>query len=275
MTANNLPLRLYYRLDEAAQLLGCTESDLIHWGAVGTAQLLVNFIDPVAAYVVLDDENPILDYDSGNKWFSAEVIGTGPLLAVSEKVPGCEVNPNGFCIHGWWIVSPRELAMIELNHKRGADGSFVVWRDAGFVRHHNGYLAGAAIGDMVEAYIDLEEHAAASQLFIAAHHLRGLTSAQNVSAPQTSVPDRLPAASAYASFESHAGQAPYLAQLISACHQFWSTYDPEDPTTAPTNAEVQDWLSAQGVAERVAEVMAQILRPEGLPSGPRRHKRRG
>lgn len=39
MTANNLPPLLYYRLDEAAQLLGCTESDLIHRGAMGEIDL--------------------------------------------------------------------------------------------------------------------------------------------------------------------------------------------------------------------------------------------
>lgn len=42
MTANNLPPRLYYRLDEAAQLLGCTERDLIHLGAQGKILIAAN-----------------------------------------------------------------------------------------------------------------------------------------------------------------------------------------------------------------------------------------
>lgn len=45
MTADNLPPRLYYRLDEAAQLLGCTESDLLHWGANEEIALLIHVND--------------------------------------------------------------------------------------------------------------------------------------------------------------------------------------------------------------------------------------
>jgi predicted GNAT family acetyltransferase len=44
-------------------------------------------------------------------------------------------------------------------------------------------------------------------------------------------------------------------------------YDPEKPATAPTNDDVSDWLEKRGVAKRVAEVMAQILRADGLKAG--------
>ncbi len=60
-----------------------------------------------------------------------------------------------------------------------------------------------------------------------------------------------------------------LKKLSSAARQWWSTYDPEDARTAPTNNEVTAWLESQGVAKRVAEVMAQILRADGLATGPR------
>lgn len=61
-----------------------------------------------------------------------------------------------------------------------------------------------------------------------------------------------------------------LVRLREAAHEFWSTYDPDQPSTAPKNEEVTDWLVSKGVSKRVAEVMAQILRADRLPTGPRK-----
>lgn len=61
-----------------------------------------------------------------------------------------------------------------------------------------------------------------------------------------------------------------LKKLALAADRFWNLYDPSDPTTAPTNEQVSDWLREQGVATRTAEIMATILRADGLSTGPRR-----
>jgi hypothetical protein len=61
-----------------------------------------------------------------------------------------------------------------------------------------------------------------------------------------------------------------LRKLAVAAQRFWSNYDPSDPSTAPTNQQVTDWLKGQGVSERTAEIMATILRADGLPTGPRK-----
>ncbi|ABB75475.1 hypothetical protein SAMN05216403_12327 [Nitrosospira multiformis ATCC 25196] len=61
-----------------------------------------------------------------------------------------------------------------------------------------------------------------------------------------------------------------LRKLGGAAQRFWSNYDPSDPTTAPTNQQVIDWLKGEGVSERTAEIMATILRADGLPTGPRK-----
>ena len=61
-----------------------------------------------------------------------------------------------------------------------------------------------------------------------------------------------------------------LRHLAAAAKRFWKNYDPSDPTTAPTNDQVIDWLVEQGVPQRIAEVMATILRAGGLPSGRRK-----
>lgn len=60
-----------------------------------------------------------------------------------------------------------------------------------------------------------------------------------------------------------------LRKLAAAGEKFWTLYDPEEKSTAPTNKQVIGWLTEQqGVSKRVAEVMATILRADGLPPGP-------
>ena len=61
-----------------------------------------------------------------------------------------------------------------------------------------------------------------------------------------------------------------LGILAEAVDVFWIRYDPEDKSTAPTNSQVIAWLTKRGVARRMAEVMATILRADGLPPGPRK-----
>jgi hypothetical protein len=61
-----------------------------------------------------------------------------------------------------------------------------------------------------------------------------------------------------------------LRKLAAAAQRFWRNYNSADPTTAPTNQQVIDWLKGQGVSERTAEIMATILRADGLPTGPRK-----
>ena len=63
-----------------------------------------------------------------------------------------------------------------------------------------------------------------------------------------------------------AHETDLLRKFAEAGKKFWSNYKPTDPTTAPTNASVSKWLSAErAVVDRTAEVMAQILRADGVP----------
>jgi hypothetical protein len=64
-----------------------------------------------------------------------------------------------------------------------------------------------------------------------------------------------------------------LRELAAAANKFWVNFDSADPTTAPTNAEVEKFLIDRGVSGRMAEYMAQMLRADGLRPGPRRGSR--
>lgn len=67
-----------------------------------------------------------------------------------------------------------------------------------------------------------------------------------------------------------------LLRKLAEAAELWKpvsqggNYDPDDNTTAPTNEMVKERLLKAGVAVRVCEVMAQILRADDLPKGPRR-----
>jgi len=63
-----------------------------------------------------------------------------------------------------------------------------------------------------------------------------------------------------------------LRLLADAAKRYWENFDPSDPTTAPTNEDVKQFLNNRGVSTRTAEVMAQILRADGLRPGPRPEK---
>lgn len=61
-----------------------------------------------------------------------------------------------------------------------------------------------------------------------------------------------------------------LEHLEAAAKHFWVNHDPGDPSTAPTNSQVIEWLEQRGVSNSLAKAMATILRQDGLPTGPRR-----
>lgn len=60
-----------------------------------------------------------------------------------------------------------------------------------------------------------------------------------------------------------------LEILAEAARAWWSNYDPADHTTAPTHDEVIPWLISKGITKRKALIMASILRPRNIPTGPR------
>lgn len=69
-----------------------------------------------------------------------------------------------------------------------------------------------------------------------------------------------------------------LLRLLAEVGQFWKpeseggNYDPADPTTAPTNEQIEAWLKERRVSIKVREVMATMLRADDMPSGRRRLK---
>lgn len=66
-------------------------------------------------------------------------------------------------------------------------------------------------------------------------------------------------------------QTKELLLLALAADRFWKNFNPLDPSTAPTNNQVIDWLiQSEGATEVAAKRIATMLRPETLPTGRRK-----
>ena len=63
-----------------------------------------------------------------------------------------------------------------------------------------------------------------------------------------------------------------LGHLEAAARRYWGeNYVPSDATTASTNATVSEWLQKERkVSRTMADSIASMLRPDGLPTGPRK-----
>lgn len=62
-----------------------------------------------------------------------------------------------------------------------------------------------------------------------------------------------------------------LGHLEAAAQRYWTTFDPNDATTANTNSTVSEWLqNERKVSKTMADAIASMLRADGLPTGPRR-----
>ena len=62
-----------------------------------------------------------------------------------------------------------------------------------------------------------------------------------------------------------------LGHLEAAAERFWVNYDPTDATTAPTNSDVSNWLQKnKKISKAKANSIASMLRPDDLPTGPRK-----
>lgn len=61
-----------------------------------------------------------------------------------------------------------------------------------------------------------------------------------------------------------------LDHLAAAANEFWLDYQPDNPRSAPKNEVIVNWLIARGASSNTAMAIASILRPDNLPTGPRK-----
>lgn len=72
-------------------------------------------------------------------------------------------------------------------------------------------------------------------------------------------------------YQGHTSEG--LEFVEDAIKQLWSTYDPEDPSTAPTQDEVVSYLRSRGAGANMADAVNLVLRPASLRKGGRKTKK--
>lgn len=75
---------------------------------------------------------------------------------------------------------------------------------------------------------------------------------------------------AQARFGHHSEGLNYLTEALS---QFWSTFDPEEPSTAPSKSDVVKHLVSKGASQNQAEAVDLILRPHNLRNAHLKNRR--
>ncbi|EET1468984.1 TPA: hypothetical protein KC759_002648 [Escherichia coli O146] len=64
-----------------------------------------------------------------------------------------------------------------------------------------------------------------------------------------------------------------LEYVEDAIKNFWATYEPENPQTAPTKTEIEEYLMKMGAGSNMAKAVNLILRPFSLQQVGRRKKK--
>ncbi|MDY1059631.1 hypothetical protein SOJ69_20980 [Pseudomonas aeruginosa] len=81
---------------------------------------------------------------------------------------------------------------------------------------------------------------------------------------RTEVPVTIEAVPEAIALPYHGHKSEGLEFVEDAIKQLWSTYDPDDHTTAPTKNEVIEYLRSKGAGANMAEAVNLILRPASL-----------
>jgi hypothetical protein len=222
--------REYYPIADAANIAGCTIGDLIHYGATEKIKL---YIHQMRAGVLLkrgDNLDEYIDSEPNDLPGYKQFVPDGPMSLLKHD---CEY------LEAYGKTHARLLCFVDKNGKQ---------------RYASPFSETGSADKRIEIYID--------DLIIIKDDILKIKS---------STFSQLPSAETNKSlwpWGNH--ETVLLHHLAAAAKKFWTLYDPDDQSTAPTNNEVRDWLIKQGVGKRVAEIMAQILRADGLPKGPRK-----
>ena len=253
--AIKLPPRRYLTLPELAIRWECTENEVRE--LIVSSQLKPSYIINHVAHKVRFFET---SDDAGDFW-QMEPIGSvedddGKLRSKLYNTEGSyyllhpDVTSSLDC-HFFYFSTDKE-------HVKGADDKNICFMLAG-----KGSLGQGITLDMVFAHgmVMMSEVVRVEE--------------QNSESPEAekSIETRkhnAPSVAASWPWGSHHTKA--LGHLEAAAKKFWVIHDPTEPSSAPTNQQVADWLRKErGVAKSLAKNIASILRQDGLVSGPRKN----
>jgi len=110
-----LPLE-YCRIDRAARLLGCEESDLLHWGAIGAIALWANFDGENNSALVIDrglEHRAVTDH--GTEYVINNLASYIPIRDVRQEDDSIDGAFFAY-LKGFWRVGQTYLKRFENQH---------------------------------------------------------------------------------------------------------------------------------------------------------------
>jgi hypothetical protein len=237
--------RDYYKITDAAKILGCDVSDLQHLGAT----------DKLSFYLMLINE----DIEVGMNAY----MGEDP-RGVPIKI---EYKETHIRYTGLALLHSDALKALETNSDYSVSFAYDLLDEADDVkRFMNFYL------DMFDAHFDFSYyftngtiHFHYTNLFILNIDLERLKKRypnnflDAVTKPAAKKPINDKA--------THAHVSDNLATLNQASTRFWANADPNDSATHPLNSAVAAWLIERSFTQTLADKGATIIRPTWATTG--------
>lgn len=248
-----LPGRLYYRIEEATQLLECTTDDLLHSAIYGSVEILAAVKDIWLLGVRFDTVTFERRYTCAITLLKQGFVALrSDSLRDIELFGKAEIREIDICYQAFskYLSGPRKASdlfkFFEGEFGDALENSFHFWQicsrecfgDEGMCDDRPKTDIGAiSIGK--------------SDLWLRAEELDRIRS---MGKKHTSPLD-------------HANRSNYLSLLNQASARFWSNADRNDGATHPKNQDVAWWLEQRGLSSTLAAKAASIIRPEWAPVG--------
>lgn len=252
-----LPERLYYRLADAAQYLGCSADDLLHYGAM--AQMVLHTTSSREAVkwlrarrVYNDQFDPFDTFDSEEEKF-APTTYSGPELSTPDRLKFLPARL--FCFVPLGLTHCLEL---ELRGKTTLTEASRFVTQTGKAILPGAFIPGLSADDqgVSASFIFEPAEISTDDVYVFAADI-GRTSNNLDPHIDEAVP----------MFNSPSAKSNKLSFLNQASQKFWGNADPDDRTTHPDNDAVAVWLEGKGYSASLAQKAASIIRPDWAAVG--------
>jgi hypothetical protein len=236
MNIGNLPEKKYYRIDQAAERLACTEDDIIHWGANDIISICAHAEDVYCESI----SDYIIERSTGSADSIIEEVEKLDIHMFSIALSSQD-RKRKILISGLFKLNPASLITYEMTGSFSNSCSIIITNN-----------------DNILEYYPLSQKP--KNLFIRSNEIEKFLSKKRQPPQKPTI------------FEINNFKSDKFSILCQAAQRFWSNADKNDKTTHPDNASVTKWLIERGYSETLAEKAATILRPEWAATGRRQEK---
>ncbi|MCG9065749.1 hypothetical protein LH425_12015 [Laribacter hongkongensis] len=235
-----LPPRHYYRLNQAADELGCTTDDLVHFGSTKRIELAAATPNGFSAVAINNFSGEI-----GVPWESPQFLVVPSFALIRVELFG-STTWSSFQI-GYEIEGNASKRM------QAYKSSFDEVDEA----ERRKWLFETMVGD-TKTPITIT----AESLFVFTSEIERIKNGVSKDAD-----DMQNDATGDTRSRDWKNRSNKLAIINQAFNKFWANADTDDRTTHPNNADIEKWLIERNYSDTLAKKAATIIRPEWASTG--------